>query len=61
MGIPGCPEFACWTMSTDNILIVFMQSSSRSFILLLCGFFNAIVKICQIIFVPDIAQATIAT
>src|SRR5271169_2290405 len=27
-GIPGCPEFAFWTASTDSVRIVLMQSSS---------------------------------
>ena len=29
MGVPGCPEFAFWTPSIDNVRMVFMHSPSR--------------------------------
>ncbi len=35
MGIPGWPELASWTMSTDNIRMVLIQSSSRFIALLI--------------------------
>ena len=28
MGVPGCPDFACWTASIDKVRMVLMQSSS---------------------------------
>src|SRR5262249_5423041 len=28
MGVPGCPEFACWTASIDSVRIVLIASVS---------------------------------
>jgi hypothetical protein len=57
IGIPGCPEFAFWTISTDNILIVLIQSSSRFFISLFFNSFNTKIEIGQVVFIPNITRA----
>src|SRR5208282_1863022 len=30
MGVPGCPDFACWTASIERVRIVLIASRSRS-------------------------------